>query len=208
MTVFPGWEFYAPVAGADRTVFDLLPRAAVLPTNQTTLTQEFDRVWTRIEEAHERSGVGNLVRPADLYLPPEDWWQKLATLPEQIWNIWASSAARDDSTVAVSDAANPALPRLGAGDAGRSSETTDAGEPGVCSPCPTLAKSSVWPTCSPSTTSRSAWEAALGAARAMPTRQLFRRRSAHHHAGEGLCPRWRDSSRRAPGHLRRARSVR
>ncbi len=30
VTVFPGWEFYAPVAGADRTVFDLLPHAAVL----------------------------------------------------------------------------------------------------------------------------------------------------------------------------------
>src|SRR5581483_5900343 len=29
-TVFPGWEFYAPVAGADRTLFELLPRAAVL----------------------------------------------------------------------------------------------------------------------------------------------------------------------------------
>ena len=26
VTVFPGWEFYAPVAGADRTVFDLLPQ--------------------------------------------------------------------------------------------------------------------------------------------------------------------------------------
>src|ERR1700747_2367718 len=30
VTVFPGWEFYAPVAGADRTVFDLLPRGAAL----------------------------------------------------------------------------------------------------------------------------------------------------------------------------------
>src|SRR5208282_5924352 len=28
VTVFPGWEFYAPVAGADRSVFDLLPHAA------------------------------------------------------------------------------------------------------------------------------------------------------------------------------------
>ena len=28
VTVFPGWEFYAPVAGANHTVFDLLPRAA------------------------------------------------------------------------------------------------------------------------------------------------------------------------------------
>src|ERR1700723_2634381 len=30
---------------------------------------------------HERSGVGNLVRPEDLYLPPDDWWKKLATIP-------------------------------------------------------------------------------------------------------------------------------
>ena len=28
VTVFPGWEFYAPVAGADRTIFDLLPTCA------------------------------------------------------------------------------------------------------------------------------------------------------------------------------------
>ena len=27
VTVFPGWEFYAPVAGADRSLFDLLPKA-------------------------------------------------------------------------------------------------------------------------------------------------------------------------------------
>src|SRR6266487_3153978 len=30
VTVFPGWEFYAPVAGAERTVFDLLPSASLL----------------------------------------------------------------------------------------------------------------------------------------------------------------------------------
>src|ERR1700722_1845605 len=81
VTVFPGWEFYAPVAGADRTIFDLLPRAAVLLDEPDDLRQEFDRFWTRVEEMHERSGVGNLVRPGDLYLPPDDWWKKLATLP-------------------------------------------------------------------------------------------------------------------------------
>jgi len=80
VTVFPGWEFYAPVAGSDRTVFDLLPQAAVLLDEPDTLRSEFDRFWSRVEEAHERSGVGNLVRPADLYLPPEGWWQKAATL--------------------------------------------------------------------------------------------------------------------------------
>src|SRR3984885_13496366 len=81
VNVFPGWEFYSPVAGADSTVFDLIPRAAVLLDETDQLQQEFDRFWTRVHEAHERSGVGNLVRPEDLYLPPEDWWQKTAALP-------------------------------------------------------------------------------------------------------------------------------
>src|SRR5277367_1902997 len=81
VTTFPGWEFYAPVAGAEHTVFDLLPSAAVLLDEPDQLQQEFDRFWTRVQEAHERSGVGNLVRPEDLYLPPEDWQQKTAALP-------------------------------------------------------------------------------------------------------------------------------
>jgi transcription-repair coupling factor (superfamily II helicase) len=79
VTVFPGWEFYAPVAGADRTVFDLLPRAAVLLDEPELLRGEFDRFWTRVSEAHERSGVGNLVRPEDLYLPPDHWWQSVTS---------------------------------------------------------------------------------------------------------------------------------
>ncbi|MGB8988234.1 MAG: CarD family transcriptional regulator, partial [Candidatus Sulfotelmatobacter sp.] len=81
LNVFPGWEFYSPVAGADRTIFDLLPRAATLLDETHQLKEEFDRFWTRVADAHERSGVGNLVRPEDLYLPPDDWWQKTSTLP-------------------------------------------------------------------------------------------------------------------------------
>src|ERR1051326_3704095 len=80
VTVFPGWEFYAPVAGADRTVFDMLPNAVVLADEPSSLKDEFERVWGRIEEAHERSGVGNLVRPTDLYLAPEVWQEKLSGL--------------------------------------------------------------------------------------------------------------------------------
>ncbi|HKH99848.1 MAG TPA: transcription-repair coupling factor [Candidatus Sulfotelmatobacter sp.] len=80
VTVFPGWEFYAPVAGADHSVFDLLPRAAVLLDEPDLIRTEFDRFWTRVAEAHERSGVGNLVRPEDLYLPPEKWWQTIQSL--------------------------------------------------------------------------------------------------------------------------------
>jgi transcription-repair coupling factor (superfamily II helicase) len=80
VTVFPGWEFYAPVAGADRTVFELLPRAAVLLDEPDFLHAEFDRFWTRVVEAHERSGVGNLVRPEDLYLAPDHWWKSVTSL--------------------------------------------------------------------------------------------------------------------------------
>src|SRR5713226_5519139 len=78
--VFPGWEFYAPVAGADRSIFDLLPEARVILDEPEALMQELDKVWVRIQEAHERSGVGNLVRPADLYLTPESWREKTAAL--------------------------------------------------------------------------------------------------------------------------------
>ena len=56
VNVFPGWEFYSPVAGADSTIFDLIPRAAVLLDETDQLKQEF-------------------------YLPPEGWWRKTAALP-------------------------------------------------------------------------------------------------------------------------------
>jgi len=81
VTVFPGWEFYAPVAGAPQTIFDLLPRASVMVDEPAAVADEFDRAWSRIQEAHERSGVGNLVRPEELYLPPHDFHPKLAVLP-------------------------------------------------------------------------------------------------------------------------------
>ena len=81
VSVFPGWEFYAPVARESRSLFDLLPHAAVVTDEPDTLSQELDRAWTRIELAHEGSGIGNLVRPGDLYIPPGDWWRTLATLP-------------------------------------------------------------------------------------------------------------------------------
>lgn len=80
VTVFPGWEFYAPVAGADRTVFDMIPNALVVSDEPDSLRNEFNSVWSRIGDAHERSGVGNLVRPGDLYLVPEKWWEHIGRL--------------------------------------------------------------------------------------------------------------------------------
>jgi transcription-repair coupling factor (superfamily II helicase) len=77
VTTFPGWEFYAPVAGADQSVLDLMPQAAVIVNESDSVKSELERTWSRITEAHERSGVGNLVRPEDLYFSPEHLQRKL-----------------------------------------------------------------------------------------------------------------------------------
>ena len=53
---------------ADRSIFELLPRAVVLADEPESLKREFDHVWSRIDELMNAAGVGNLVRPSDLYL--------------------------------------------------------------------------------------------------------------------------------------------
>jgi transcription-repair coupling factor (superfamily II helicase) len=79
--VFPGWEFYAAVAGADQTVFDLIASVAVVVDEPDDLRSELDNWWDRARDMHRRSGVGNLVRPEELYLSPEEFESKLRSLP-------------------------------------------------------------------------------------------------------------------------------
>ena len=73
VAVFPGWELYAPIAGAAASFFDLVPTAIVLLDEPDGLREAHDAWWTKVAEAHERSLIGNLVRPEDLYLSPEQW---------------------------------------------------------------------------------------------------------------------------------------
>ncbi|MGA8875887.1 MAG: transcription-repair coupling factor, partial [Candidatus Korobacteraceae bacterium] len=77
VAVFPGWELYAPVAGARENFFDLLPNAAVILDEPDALEDVHDAWWTKVTEAHERSLIGNLVRPEELYLSPEQWHARL-----------------------------------------------------------------------------------------------------------------------------------
>ncbi len=107
VTVFPGWEFYASVAGADKTIFDLLPNAAVLVNEPELLKSELEHTWGRIEEVHERSGIGNLVRPTDLYLSPDAWWQKVGGLPGA--DLEHLGVTRGDEVEAVSILTQPTL---------------------------------------------------------------------------------------------------
>jgi transcription-repair coupling factor (superfamily II helicase) len=81
VTVFPGWEFYVPVAGSVGTVLDLMPNASVIADEPALLRAEFEATWERIEEAHERSEMGNLVLPTDLYIAPDEWLGRLESAP-------------------------------------------------------------------------------------------------------------------------------
>jgi len=81
VTVFPGWEFYAPLADSTGTLFDLMPSAVVIADEPELLAAELDQFSERVAGAHERSEIGNLVRPEDLYLSSEEWRSKVAALP-------------------------------------------------------------------------------------------------------------------------------
>jgi len=79
--VFPGWEFYAGVAGAEQAIFEMISNAAVILDEPEDLRAELEHWWDRVREMHQRSEVGNLVRPEELYLPPEELENKLNALP-------------------------------------------------------------------------------------------------------------------------------
>jgi transcription-repair coupling factor (superfamily II helicase) len=73
-TVFPGWEFFAPVAGATHTLLELLAAGGTAPRvfieEPAMVKNQGERWWNKIEQRHERSGIGNLVRPEDIHLSP------------------------------------------------------------------------------------------------------------------------------------------
>ncbi|HEY1805749.1 MAG TPA: transcription-repair coupling factor [Terracidiphilus sp.] len=71
VSVFPGWEFFTPVAGAEHSLLNLLPRCALFVDEPAMVRNQIDRWWSKVELRHERSGIGSLVRPEDIYLRPE-----------------------------------------------------------------------------------------------------------------------------------------
>jgi transcription-repair coupling factor (superfamily II helicase) len=74
-TVFPGWEFFAPVAPAAAsgriTLLDLLGSTTrVFLEEPAMVKNQGERWWNKVEQRHERSGIGSLVRPEDIYVSP------------------------------------------------------------------------------------------------------------------------------------------
>jgi transcription-repair coupling factor (superfamily II helicase) len=71
VSVFPGWEFFTPVAGAEKSLLTLAPRAVLFVDEPAMVHNQIERWWNKLEQRHERSGIGSLIRPEDLYLRPE-----------------------------------------------------------------------------------------------------------------------------------------
>jgi transcription-repair coupling factor (superfamily II helicase) len=77
-TVFPGWEFFAPVSGAKSTLLDLLGSGTrVFVEEPAMVKNQGERWWNKVEQRHERAGIGSLVRPEDIYISPWELGDRL-----------------------------------------------------------------------------------------------------------------------------------
>jgi len=71
VSVFPGWEFFSGVAGAESPLLKLLPKSVLFVDEPAMVSNQIDRWWNKVEQRHERSGIGSLIRPEDIYIRPE-----------------------------------------------------------------------------------------------------------------------------------------
>ena len=100
VSVFPGWEFFTPVAGAERSLLTLLPRCALFVDEPAMVRNQIDRWWNKVEMRHERSGIGSLVRPEDIYLRPEVLQASLgAHMGLDLDQLGAIDVLEDDATL-------------------------------------------------------------------------------------------------------------
>jgi transcription-repair coupling factor (superfamily II helicase) len=71
VSVFPGWEFFASVAGANKSLLTLLPKCMLFVEEPGLVRNQIERWWNKVEQRHDRSGIGSLITPEDIYLRPE-----------------------------------------------------------------------------------------------------------------------------------------
>ncbi|MGB6745333.1 MAG: transcription-repair coupling factor, partial [Terracidiphilus sp.] len=100
VSVFPGWEFFASVAGAEKSLLSLLPRCALFVDEPAMVRNQIDRWWNKVEQRHERSGIGSLIRPEDIYLRPEVLQAALAAhMGLDLDQLGAVDVLEEDSTL-------------------------------------------------------------------------------------------------------------
>ncbi len=100
VSVFPGWEFFAGVAGASGTLLDLFPKSTLFVEEPAMVRNQIDRWWTKVEQRHDRSSIGSLITPEDLYVRPEEVQTRLQSHPGlDIDQLGAVDVLEDDATL-------------------------------------------------------------------------------------------------------------
>src|SRR5579862_8265476 len=100
VSVFPGWEFFAGVSGADSTLLDLMPRCMLFVEEPAMIQNQIDRWWNKVEQRHERASIGSLIRPDDIYLRPEVLAAQLSSHPGiDIDQLGAVDVLDEDTTL-------------------------------------------------------------------------------------------------------------
>ena len=100
VSVFPGWEFFAGVSGATGTLLDLFSRSALFIEEPAMIRNQIDRWWNKVEQRHERSSIGSLIRPEDIYVRPELLQARLAAHPGlDIDQLGAVDVLEEDETL-------------------------------------------------------------------------------------------------------------
>ena len=100
VSVFPGWEFFSAVAGADKSLLTLVPKCALFVEEPAMVKNQIDRWWNKVEQRHERSGIGSLITPEDIYLRPEIIQAQLdAHMGLDLYQLGVIDILDDDNTL-------------------------------------------------------------------------------------------------------------
>jgi transcription-repair coupling factor (superfamily II helicase) len=111
VTVFPGWEFFSTIAGATGSLFDIFPRCQVFVEEPAMVKNQLERWWNKVEQRHDRSNIGSLITPADVYLRPEILLATIDSSPGlDIDQLGAVDVLDEDTTLGeVAFASRPTL---------------------------------------------------------------------------------------------------
>jgi transcription-repair coupling factor (superfamily II helicase) len=111
VTVFPGWEFFSTIAGATASLFDIFTRCQIFVEEPAMVKNQLERWWNKVQQRHDRSGIGSLITPEDVYLRPEVLLATLASRPGlDLDQLGAVDILEEDTTLGeVAFATRPTL---------------------------------------------------------------------------------------------------
>jgi len=100
VSVFPGWEFFSAVAGAQKSLLSLAPRCVLFVDEPAMVRNQIERWWNKVEQRHERAAIGSLITPEDIYLRPEILQAQLQSHPGlDIDQLGAIDVLDEDNTL-------------------------------------------------------------------------------------------------------------